>query len=126
MATRAFEPTDEMTGVRQITDKTEKPKGVISKRTQQYVIVGIAMVILLVAMFSSGRQQKASANTKSSAAVSLQDVNERKLADFGTELTEQQKAAEKQRVLAQLPPPSNPAAVSNASLPRLQPGYRQQ
>jgi type IV secretion system protein TrbI len=125
MATRAFEPTDDVNGVRQITDKTEKPKGVISKRTQQYVIVGIAMVILLVAMFSSGRQQKAAANTKPSA-MPLQDVNERKLADFGTELTEQQKAAEKQRVMAQLPPPSNPAAAMNASLPKLQPGPRQQ
>jgi hypothetical protein len=120
MATRALEPTDEMTGVPQITDKTEKPKGVISRRTQQYVIVGIAMVILLVTMFSSSRQQKVSAAPKPSA-VALQDVNQRKLADFGTELSEQQKAADKQRIIAQLPPPSNPAAMTNASLPRLQP-----
>jgi type IV secretion system protein TrbI len=125
MATRALEPTDEMTGVAQITDKTEKPKGVISRRTQQYVIVGIAMVILLVTMFSSSRQQKVSAAPKPSA-VALQDVNQRKLADFGTELSEQQKAADKQRIIAQLPPPSNPAAMTNASLPRLQPALGQQ
>lgn len=126
MATRALETTDEMNDVPQVTDKTEKPKGVISKRTQQYVIVGIAMVILLVAMFSGGRQQKASTGTKPSAAMPLQDVNERKLADFGSELTEQQKAAQRQHVIAQLPPPSNPVAAMNANLPKLQPGYRQQ
>lgn len=120
-----MEPTDDMSGVAQITDRTEKPKGVISKRTQQYVIVGIAMVIMLVAMFSSGRSQKASANARPSG-IAIQDVNERKLADFGSELSEQQKAADKARVLGQLPPPSNPAATANASLPRLQPGIRQQ
>lgn len=124
MATRILEPTDELGGVAQITDKTEKPKGVISKRTQQYVIVGIAMVILLVTMFSSRRQQKASAAPKP-GGIAVQDVNERKLADFGNELSEQQKAADKQRALAQLPPPSNLAAA-NASLPKLQPGTRQQ
>jgi type IV secretion system protein TrbI len=125
MATRVLEPTDGMTDMPQITDKTEKPKGVISRRTQQYVIVGIAMVILLVTLFSSSRQQKAAASPKP-AGIALQDVNQRRLADFGTELGEQQKAADKQRIMAQLPPPSNPAAAANASLPRLQPGVRQQ
>lgn len=113
-----------MGGVAQINDRTEKPKGVISKRSQQYLIVGIAMVILLVTMFSSSRQPKASAAPKT-GNIAIGDVNERKLADFGNELSEQQKAADKQRILSQLPPPSN-AAAANASLPKLQPGAHQQ
>jgi len=124
MATQVLEPTDHMGTVAQVTDATEKPKGVISKRSQQYVIVGIALVILLVTMFSSGRQPKASAVPKTNS-ITLQDVNERKLADFGNEMSEQQKAADKQRIMAQLPPPSNPA-VANANLPKLQPSVRQQ
>src|ERR1700742_782435 len=124
MATQVLEPTDHMGTVAQVTDATEKPKGVISQRSQQYVIVGIALVILLVTMFSSGRQPKASAAPKTNS-ITLQDVNERKLADFGNEMSEQQKAADKQRIVAQLPPPSNPA-VGNANLPKLQPSVRQQ
>lgn len=34
-----------------VLDRAEKPKGVISKRAQQYVFAGIAVVIVLVAMF---------------------------------------------------------------------------
>lgn len=124
MATQVFESTDEMSGVAQITDRTEKPKGVISKRTQQYVIVGIATVILLVTLFSSSRQQKA-APAQRTNGIAPQDVNQRKIADFGSELSDQQKAADKQRIITQLPPPSNPAAA-NATVPNLQAAVRQQ
>ena len=84
----------------QVLDRAERPKGVISKRAQQYVFVGIAVVIVLVAMFSSNRQRK---TTKSEAVPMqmLQDTNERKVADYGAELTRQQRAADQARAVTQ-------------------------
>src|SRR5207248_10781068 len=83
----------------------DKPPGVISKRAQQYLFVAIAIVILLVAMFSSKRQPKPV--SKAEAAVpAIQDVNERKLADYGSDLAEQQRVAERARAATELPPPS--------------------
>lgn len=105
--------------VPQVTNKAEKPTGVISKRAQQYVLVGVAIVILLVAMFSSNRQRKPVPTAQAGTLPQMQDTNERKVADFGTELGEKQKQAEKSRILAQLPPPSNPLAQS-ARVPPLQ------
>lgn len=101
--------TDQAPTVPQLTNKTQKPEGVISKRAQQYVFVGIAVVIVLVAMFSSNRQKKPAKAQQAGVFPSVQDVNERKLSDFGSELSEQQRTAERAHTLAQLPPPSNPA-----------------
>src|SRR5581483_5617710 len=84
----------------QVLDRAERPKGVISKRAQQYVFVGIAVVIVLVAMFSSNRQRK---TTKSEAVPMpmVQDTNERKVADYGADLTRQQLAADQARAVTQ-------------------------
>lgn len=115
-----------MSSVAQVTNKTEKPTGVISKRAQQYVLVGVAIVILLVAMFSSSRQRKAVPTAQAATLPQVQETNERKVADFGSELSAKQKQAEQARILATLPPPSNPPAP-NGRVPLLQgPGAQPQ
>ena len=95
--------------VAQVTNKAEKPSGVISKRAQQYVLVAIAIVIVLVAMFSSNRQRKTVPGAQAATASTLPETNDSRVAAFGSELSEKQKQAERARAVQQLPPPSNPA-----------------
>jgi len=90
----------------QVTDRTRKPEGVVSKRAQQYVIVGIAIVIVLVAMFSSNRQRRPISAVQAGFAPPIHEGNQKKVTDYGQEL-----AAEQQRALTQLPPPSNPTVT---------------
>lgn len=85
----------------QVLDRAEKPKGVISKRAQQYVFAGIAVVIVLVAMFSSNRQRKAPVKSEAVPMPMVQDTNERKVSDYGAELTRQQRAADQARAATQ-------------------------
>ena len=95
----------------QVTDRAHKPEGVVSRRAQQYLIVGIAVVIVLIAMFSSNRQKKPAATTNVMTPP-IHDGNDRKLTDYSTELSEEQKLAERNRALPLLPPPSNPTVGS--------------
>src|SRR5579864_8439312 len=94
----------------QVTDRAQKPEGVVSRRAQQYVIVAIAVVIVLIAMFSSNRQKKPVSSTAAAMTPPIHDGNDRKLTDYSTELAEQQRQAERNRALPLLPPPSNTTA----------------
>jgi type IV secretory pathway VirB10-like protein len=85
-------------GSKQVVDRAEKPQGVISKRAQQYVFVGIAVAIILVSMFSSNRQPKTRAKNDAAKIPLLQESNERKVADYSAELNQQQKAADRARL----------------------------
>ena len=95
--------------VAQVHDKNLMPEGVVSRRAQQYLVLGIAVVIVLVALFSRNRQPKAAAASLNSAPPQIREVNERKLADYREELAAQQRAADSGHALPQLPAPSNPA-----------------
>ena len=106
----AWTHTSDRQTIAQVTDKTRKPEGVVSKRAQQYVILGTAVVIVLVAMFSSNRQHKPVSAAQSGFVPPVHETNEPKIADYGQELAEQQR-----RALSQLPPPSNPATPMHAS-----------
>jgi type IV secretion system protein VirB10 len=101
--------------VAQVQDKTRLPEGVISRRAQQYLVLGIAVVIVLVALFSRNRQPRVVAATPSSAMPQVREGNERKLADYREELAAQQRAADSAHALPQLPPPSNPIQGANAT-----------
>ncbi len=83
---------------KQVLDRAEKPAGVISKRAQQYVFVGIAVVIVVISMFSSNRQPKAPAKNDAAKTPVLEETNQRKLTDYAAELTAEQKAAERARL----------------------------
>ena len=83
---------------KQVLDRAEKPAGVISKRAQQYVFVGIAVVIVVISMFSSNRQPKAPAKNDAAKTPVLEETNQRKVTDYAAELTAEQKAAERARL----------------------------
>lgn len=100
----------------QLTDRVPKPEGVISRRAQQYLIVGIAVVIVLIAMFSSNRQKKPGASTAAAMTPPIHEGSDRKVSDYAAELAVQQREAERNRALPQLPPPSNPAAGGMAPM----------
>src|SRR5690349_22514776 len=106
----AWTHTPDRQPIAQVTDRTRKPEGVVSKRAQQYVILGIAVVIVLVAMFSSNRQHKPVSSAQSGFVPPVHETNEAKIADYGQELAEQQR-----RALSQLPLPSNPSPKIQAS-----------
>jgi len=93
--------------IAQVSDRTRKPEGVVSRRSQQYVIMGIAVVIVLIAMFSSNRQRKPVSAVQSGLAPMVREGNERKVADYGQQLADEQR-----RAMGQLPPPSNPSATT--------------
>jgi type IV secretion system protein VirB10 len=111
MATASAQLPEQQPTIAQVSDRTRKPEGVVSRRSQQYVIMGIAVVIVLIAMFSSNRQRKPVSAAQSGLAPMVREGNERKVADYGQQLADEQRKA-----MGQLPPPSNPSATS---------GYRQ-
>lgn len=116
---------DPMSRPTQVTDRAQKPEGVVSRRAQQYVIVAIAVVIVLIAMFSSNRQKKPSNSVQAAVMPQVHDGNDRKLTDYSTELAEQERQAERNRALPMLPPPSNAttgAEYHPATVP-MQPPY---
>lgn len=45
-------PSDDDHGIHVLRDATEKPPGVLPRRTQQYIILGLALLIVLIALFS--------------------------------------------------------------------------
>ena len=45
-------PSDDDHGIHVLRDATAKPQGVLPRRTQQYIILGLALLIVLIALFS--------------------------------------------------------------------------
>jgi type IV secretion system protein VirB10 len=107
MAGASAQLPEQQAAIAQVSDRTQKPEGVISRRAQQYLIMGIAVVIVLVATYSSNRQRKPVAAAQSEFTPVVREGNERKVADYGQQLAEEQR-----RALPQLPAPSNPSAAS--------------
>lgn len=90
----------------QVIDQTSRPSGVVPKRAQHYLVIGIAVVIVLIAMFSSNRQHKSPTVVPSALTPVVHEPNEHKLADYSAELAQQRPAAGRPE-LPPLPPPSN-------------------
>lgn len=96
----------------QITDHVQKPAGVISRSSQHYLVLGVSVVIVLVALFSSNRQRKPAAAVASSLNPMIHEGNERKLADYSAELAQESAPAQRHESLPPLPQPSNPTATN--------------
>jgi len=107
MASASAQLPEQQATVAQVSDLRRKPEGVVSRRAQQYVIMGIAVAIVLAAMFSSNRQRKPVSAVQSGLAPPIREGNERKIADYSEQLAEQQR-----RTMAQLPAPSNPGVAA--------------
>ena len=101
-----------------LRDKTVKPEGTIPKQAQTYVIVGVSIVIVLAVLFSNKHTQPAAKNQRKEPTVVITEGNDRKISDFGQEMTNKQRAAQK----AQLEKQMQAQARSLESASVMQPG----
>jgi type IV secretory pathway VirB10-like protein len=77
-----------------LRDRTVRPEGTLPKQAQTYVIAGVSVVILLAVMFSKNHAQSA-AKTERKPTVVITEGNDKKISDFGQEMTDEQRVAQK-------------------------------
>lgn len=78
-----------------LRDKTTKPEGTIPKQAQTYVIAGIAFVIILAVLYSNNRAKPAPKSAQKEPMMMITEGNEKNISDFGDEMAEKQRAAQK-------------------------------
>src|SRR5260370_41831236 len=105
-----------------LRDRTVKPEGTIPKQAQTYVIVGVSIVIVLAVLFSNKHAQPAAKNQRKEPTVVITEGNDRKISDFGQEMTDEQRSAQK----AQLEKQMQAQARSLESASVMQPGDTRQ
>src|SRR5260370_6827354 len=103
--TQAAEPQPEGPRLR---DRTVKPEGTIPKQAQTYVIVGVSIVIVLAVLFSNKHAQPAAKNQLKEPTVVITEGNDRKISDFGQEMTNNHRPARKQHRESQIQPHTPP------------------
>ena len=100
--TEQTEPIEQQPEGPRLRDKTVKPEGTIPKQAQTYVIVGVSIVIVLAVLFSSKHAQPAAKNQGKEPTVVITEGNDRKISDFGQEMTDEQRAAQKAQLEKQM------------------------
>ena len=85
-----------------LRDRTVKPEGTLPKQAQTYVIAGVSVVILLAVMFSKNYTQSATKKERKEPTVLITEGNDRKISDFGQEMTDEQRAAQKAQLERQM------------------------
>jgi type IV secretion system protein TrbI len=85
-----------------LRDRTVKPEGTIPKQAQTYVIVGVSIVIVLAVLFSNKHAQPAAKNQRKEPTVVITEGNDKKISDFGHEMTDEQRAAQKAQLEKQM------------------------
>src|SRR5258707_1216349 len=78
-----------------LRDKMVRPEGAIPKQAQTYVIAGVALVIVAAVMFSNNHAQPATKTPRKEPTMLITEGNDKKISDFGQEMSDQQKAAQK-------------------------------
>lgn len=78
-----------------LRDRTVRPEGTLPKQAQTYVIAGVSVVILLAVMFSKNHAQSAAKTQRKEPTVVITEGNDKKISDFGQEMTDEQRAAQK-------------------------------
>ena len=83
----------------ELHDHRTRPEGVVAKQSQSYVIAGLAVLILLAALFSNNRARQ---TPKPSPAISMSpsEANQRKIEELRQDLTEQQRKSEQSQKAA--------------------------
>lgn len=94
--------SQDQTGLPTLRDKTPRPEGTVPKQAQTYVIVGVSVMIVLAVMFSKNHAQPTAKSQAKEPTVVITDGNEKKIGEFGQEMTEQQRSAEKARLESQI------------------------
>jgi type IV secretory pathway VirB10-like protein len=85
-----------------LRDKMVRPEGVIPKQAQTYVIAGVALVIVAAVMFSNNHAQPATKTQRKEPTMLITEGNDKKISDFGQEMSDEQRAAQKAQVEKQL------------------------
>jgi type IV secretion system protein TrbI len=99
-----------------LNDRTPRPEGTIPKQAQTYVIVGVSVVIVLAVMFSKNHAQPPKAQQKEPTVV-ITDGNDKKIGEFGQEMTQRQRTAEKVRLESEMQAQINGLASAATSQP---------
>jgi type IV secretion system protein TrbI len=120
--TEKTQATEQQPDGPKLRDRTVKPEGTIPKQAQTYVIVGVSIVIVLAVLFSNKHAQPAAKNQRKEPTVVITEGNDRKISDFGQEMTNEQRAAQK----AQLEKQMQAQARSLESASVMQPGDTRQ
>jgi type IV secretion system protein TrbI len=107
-----------------IKDKAAKPLGLLPKKVQSWVIVGIALLMIVIMWLTGGKKPQAIAK---SSALSMQppvpvEVDETKIAELQTRIQDLQKQqlaaqsapAQQTRLLGSLPPEQTQPQLANA------------
>ena len=89
-------------GQPKLRDRTVKPEGTLPKQAQTYVIAGVSVVILLAVMFSKNYTQSATKKERKEPTALITEGNDRKISDFGQEMTDEQRAAQKAQLERQM------------------------
>jgi type IV secretion system protein VirB10 len=89
-------------GQPRLRDRTVRPEGTLPKQAQTYVIAGVSVVILLAVMFSKNHAQSAAKSQRKEPTVVITDGNDKKISDFGQEMTGEQRAAQKAQLEKQM------------------------
>ena len=84
-----------------LRDRTVRPEGTLPRQAQTYVIAGVSVVILLAVMFSKNHAQSAAKNERKPTVV-ITEGNDKKISDFGQEMTDEQRAAQKAQLEKQM------------------------
>jgi hypothetical protein len=89
-------------GQPRLRDRTVRPEGTLPKQAQTYVIAGVSVVILLAVMFSKNHAQSAAKTQRKEPTVVITEGNDKKISDFGQEMTDEQRAAQKAQLEKQM------------------------
>jgi len=100
-----------------LRDRTVKPEGTIPKQAQTYVIVGVSIVIVLAVLFSNKHAQPAAKNQRKEPTVVITEGNDRKISDFGQEMTNEQRAAQKAQLEKQMQAQARSLESASVMLP---------
>jgi type IV secretion system protein TrbI len=100
--TEKTQATEQQPDAPRLRDRTNKPEGTIPKQAQTYVIVGVSIVIVLAVLFSNKHAQPAAKNQRKEPTVVITEGNDRKISDFGQEMTDEQRAAQKAQLERQM------------------------
>src|SRR6266853_2009780 len=85
-----------------LRDRTVRPEGTLPRQAQTYVIAGVSVVILLAVMFSKNHAQSAAKTQRKEPTAVITEGNDKKISDFGQEMTDEQRAAQKAQLEKQM------------------------
>src|SRR5712664_2348418 len=100
--TEQTQATEQQLDGPKLRDRTVKPEGTIPKQAQTYVIVGVSIVIVLAVLFSNKHARPAAKNQRKEPTVVITEGNDKKISDFGQEMTDEQRTAQKAQLEKQM------------------------